>query len=662
MRKQIFIIILLTITISAVSKTYKLCSPDGKLIGLVSTGEFTTFSLASDKQLIIKNALISIDLKNGITWGKATSLCKVKRENVRNNIASPLYKRNKVKDYYNSLTVICKDYNIEFRMYDDGMAYRFIGHSSDSITIDNEQSEVNFAKDFKAYVPYIINRSKKAGTPLEEQWWNDQQCRFITCKLSEINPNNLVALPFTVELEYGEKLCMIEADQECYPGIYLLKDKGTCSMKAVFPAYPQTLMRGGHGNIEMLVKERESYIAKTDGTRAFPWRAYIISKTDGQLVESDMVYRLASPCRLKDISWIKPGKATWDWWNNIALSGINFKAGFNNRTYKYFIDFAHDFKLEYVLIDEGWFSTKSTDIYDIVPDINLKELVEYANSKNVGIILWTGYLSIARDLKNAVKHYADMGIKGFKIDFLNRDDQQMMQFMKKMAETCAHHHLIVDFHGTCKPSGMQRTYPNVLNYEAVFGLEQMRWSDKSVDMVTHDVILPFTRMVAGPMDYTPGAMTNSLKGMYAPNKRNPMSQGTRMHQVAMYICYDSPLNMLSDSPTKYQKDKPCTEFIASIPTIWDETKVLDAKVGEYIVTARKSGDQWFIGAMNNWKERTINITLPDECRGKIASIMCDGLNADRVAEDYKIENTTIAEDGIIKIHMAEGGGWALRTE
>ncbi len=660
MKARLIFFLSLSVALGANAKDYTLTSPDGRLGSVISTGKVTTFTLGSQKQRILQPSAVAMRIAGGTVWGENTGSAKVKRGSTDKDIVSPFYKRASVKDRYNSLTLVCRGYSLEFRMYDDGMAYRFNGAVKDSVIIEDETAHYRFNEDYNATVPYIINRTKKPGAPLDEQWWNDQQCQFTPQRISETNPQNLMAMPFTVSLGGGEKLCMVEADQEDYPGIYLLKSTDAdLTLDAVFPKYPKTLERGGHGNIEMKVSSRENYMARTAGTRTFPWRAFIVTRQDGDLVASDMVYRLASPCRIGDTSWIKPGKAAWDWWNNSALYDVDFKAGFNNDTYRYFIDFAKEYGLEYVLIDEGWFSTKSTDIFDLVPDIDIKALVDYADSRGVGILLWAGYLSLARDLEKAVSHYASLGVKGFKIDFLNRDDQPMMQFMQRTAELCAQHHLLVDFHGTGKPSGMQRTYPNVVNFEAVFGLEQMRWSPNTLDMVKHDVTLPFTRMVAGPMDYTPGAMRNSLKGMYYPCKRNPMSQGTRMHQVGMYFCYDSPLTMLSDSPSLYMKDPVCTRFIASVPTVWDDTRVLAASLGEYLVVARRKGNKWYIGAINDWNERTLHVTLPEECRGKAAEVMSDGINSDRVAEDYRHETTQIAADGQCDIHMAKGGGWGM---
>lgn len=663
MNRTLLTTLMLAMALSASATDYTLTSPDGRLRSVISTGATTTFTLSTPHQQVLAPSAIAMHIAGKGTWGHNTQRAKVRRQKTDATISSPLYRRATVRDQYNALTLQLKGYDVQFRMYDDGLAYRFVGHMPDSVIVTNEEACYHFAADHTAYVPYIKSRSKKEGESIDRQLWNDQQTQFTPQRLSETNARNLMAMPFTVALDHGERLCMVEADQIDYPGIYLLRDSTSALaqplLNAFFPRYPRTLQRGGHGNVEMLVQEREAYIARCAGQRTYPWRSFIIGANDGAIAASDMVYRLASPCQISDVSWIKPGHAAWDWWNNSALYGVPFKAGFNNDTYRFFIDFAQRFGLEYVLIDEGWFSTQSTNIYDLAPDINLKALVQYANERGVGIILWAGYLSLARDLENAISHYSAMGIKGFKIDFLNRDDQPMLQFMQRTAQLCAQHHMLVDFHGTGKPAGFQRTWPNVVNYEAVFGLEQMRWSKKDVDMVTHDVTLPFTRMVAGPIDYTPGAMRNSLKGMYYPNKRNPMSQGTRMHQVAMYVCYDAPLTMLADSPSRYLADAPCTQFMADIPTVWDDTRVLDGAIGQYIAMARKKDGRWYAGAINGWQARTLHLTLPEGCRGRKACMMCDGTNADRVPEDYVITHITIPADGRIDVPMAKGGGWAL---
>jgi len=648
----------LLLSFGCFAESYQLQSLKGDLHAEIKVGKDITFSLKDSKQIILKNSRIAMQLKSGI-WGENDEVLSVKKESIHNIISSPYYKKSEVKDDCNLLLLHFENFNLEFRMYNDGLAYRFQGLKKGEIIVENEVAEYVLPKDFDTWVPYAPSRTKRDDCTMEEQLWTDHQSRYSYMKLSDITTNKLMISPLVISLDGGEKLCIAESDINDYPGMYLttVKDR-QLTVKGYFAHYPTKIEIGGHGNIEKLVKGRAEYIAKTDGKRNFPWRTFVIAENDGQLVETDMIYRLATPCKINDLSWIKPGKAAWDWWNNSALFGVDFEAGFNTETYKYFIDFSAKYGLEYILIDEGWFNAESTDIFDLTPELNLKEVISYANSNGIGVFLWAGFLSLERDLEKATKQYAQMGIKGFKVDFFDRDDQVMMDFMWKIAEECSKNHLMLDFHGCSKPSGLQRTYPNVLNYEAVFGLEQMRWSKPSVDQVTHDVTLPFTRMVAGPMDYTPGAMRNSLKGMYYPNKKNPMSQGTRAHQVAEYVVFDAPFNMLADSPSLYMKEDETTRFIAQIPTVWDETVVLDGKIGEYIVVAHRKTDKWYIGALNNWTARDLDLDTSNLIsHTSNLEIFADGKNSEKVPEDYLHTIINIPTDGKIEIHLAPGGGW-----
>ena len=342
---------------------------------------------------------------------------------------------------------------------------------------------------------------------------------------------------------------------------------------------------------------------------------------------------------------------------------MDFRAGINNPTYKYYIDFAAEHGIEYVILDEGWAVNLQADMMQVIPEIDLQELVDYGKSKNVGIILWAGYWAFARDMENVVKHYSDMGVKGFKVDFLDRDDQEMVNFIYEASEVCAKYKMLVDFHGVFKPTGLQRTYPNVLNYEGVNGLEQLKWSPESYDMVTYDVTIPFIRMIAGPMDYTQGAMRNAVKGNYRPVNSEPMSQGTRCRQLATYVIFESPFNMLCDAPSNYRREKECTEFISNIPTIWDETVSLDGKVSEYVAIARRHGNDWYIGALTNWTPRELDLDLSFLGEGDYTlELFKDGINADRAARDYKKEVISVPTDRKLKIHMAPGGGYAARIQ
>ena len=497
----------------------------------------------------------------------------------------------------------------------------------------------------------------------EEQFFNSFEQPYVNETITSLNDKRLKILPLLVDLGDGRKVCITEADLEDFPGMFLNNETGKPSLKAVHAPYPKVKEQGGHNQLQMLVKERENYIAKTSGTRSFPWRAFIISRNDKELADCDMVYRLASPSRVNDISWIKPGKVAWDWWNDWNLYGVDFRAGINNPTYKYYIDFAAEHGIVYVILDEGWAGNLQADMMQVIPEIDLQELVDYGKSKNVGIILWAGYWAFARDMENVVKHYSDMGVKGFKVDFLDRDDQEMVNFVYEASEVCAKYKMLVDFHGVFKPTGLQRTYPNVLNYEGVNGLEQLKWSPESYDMVTYDVTIPFIRMIAGPMDYTQGAMRNAVKGNYRPVNSEPMSQGTRCRQLATYVIFESPFNMLCDAPSNYRREKECTEFISNIPTIWDETVSLDGKVSEYVAIARRHGNDWYIGALTNWTPRELDLDLSFLGEGDYTlELFKDGINADRAARDYKKEVIPVPANRKLRISMAPGGGYAARIQ
>ena len=411
-----------------------------------------------------------------------------------------------------------------------------------------------------------------------------------------------------------------------------------------------------------MVLERADYIAKIDGPRPLPWRIIVIG-SDKDLASTNLSYLLAEPSQIDDISWIKPGKVAWDWWNNWNITGVDFEAGVNTPTYKHYVDFASENGIEYVILDDGWAVGKGEDLMQINPDIDLPEIISYANEKKVGIILWAGFRAFERDLENVCRHYSEMGVKGFKVDFEDRDDQLMTAFNHKAAEIAARYHLVLDLHGSYKPAGLNRTWPNVLNFEGVNGLENMKWTElDKFDIISYDVRLPFIRQVAGPMDYTQGAMNNANRSCFRPINDAPMSPGTRAHQMALYMILYSPLNMLCDSPTNYRREQECTDFIASVPTVWDETIVLDGKMGEYIIMARRKGNEWFLGGITDWTPREINVDLTslNLTAGSQMTIFTDGVNAGRNGNDYKRENRDIDGSSPLKINMAAGGGFAAR--
>ena len=657
-----FCVVASTFTTMRAQKQFTLNSPDGKLQTTVTIGEKLTYDITCNGRQILAACPISMTLDNGEVWGEKAKLSGTSRKSVDRTVPSPFYRASELRDCYNELTLrFKKDWNVEFRAYNDGIVYRFVNRSKKPFNVVDEAVDYRFPNDMIATVPYV--KSGKDGD-FNSQFFNSFENTYTTDKLSKLNKQRLMFLPLVVDAGEGVKLCLTESDLENYPGLYLSVAEGENSLKGTFAPYPKHTEQGGHNKLQMLVKEREAYIAKVDKPRNFPWRMAIVTTADKDLAASNLSYLLAAPSRLSDISWIKPGKVAWEWWNAWNLDGVDFVTGVNNATYKAYIDFAAAKGIEYVILDEGWAVNLQADLMQVVKEIDLKELVDYAASKNVGIILWAGYYAFDRDMENVCRHYAAMGVKGFKVDFMDRDDQEMTAFNYRAAEMCAKYKLILDLHGTHKPAGMNRTYPNVLNFEGVNGLEQMKWSPASLDQVKYDVMIPFIRQVSGPMDYTQGAMRNASKGNYYPCNSEPMSQGTRCRQLALYVVFESPFNMLCDNPGNYMREPESTDFIAGIPTVWDESIVLDGKMGEYIVTARRQGNVWYVGGITDWTARDIEVDcsfLGDD-KTYNATLFKDGVNAHRIGRDYKRESLSIKKDGKLKIHLAPGGGFALQIK
>lgn len=634
-------------------KAYNVSSPDGKIKADISVGNDLSYSVTFDGKPVISESTLSMTLSNGTIWGKNPKVAKVSKKSLNTKIPSPFYRADKLDENYNSTTINFKGgWGVEFRAYNDGIAYRFISSQKSPLIIADEEVCYNFPLDATSFVPYTKSRDV-------DPYYNSFENEYEEVKLSGIDRNRLIFLPMTVDLGDNVKVTVTESDLEQFPGLYMT-GCGNTSLKGSHARYPKISKQGGHNNLQMEVKERENFIAKTDGSRTFPWRVAIITDNDKNLAASNLSYLLASPSKVSDISWIKPGKVAWEWWNDWNITGVDFKAGINNDTYKKYIDFAAENGIEYLILDKGWAVNLKADLMQVVPEINLPELIDYAHSKNVDVVLWAGYVAFDRDMENVCRHYANMGVKGFKVDFMDRDDQEIVDFVHRAAETCAKYNLILDLHGMYKPAGLNRTYPNVLNFEGVNGLEQMKWSTLDLDQVEYDVMIPFIRQVAGPMDYTPGAMNNGSKLTYQSNYYEPMSQGTRCRQLALFIVFDSPFTMLCDTPVNYDKEPECRDFIASVPTTWDETVIVDGKMGEYIVTARRKGDTWYVAGLTDWSPRELNIDLSfiGDTSGK-AIIFKDGANAAKNAKDYNKESLTLDANKQLKINLAPGGGFAM---
>lgn len=659
MNKKLFLsIVLVAVSCMAMAadKVLKVASPDGKIGVEVTVGKQLTYSVSMDGNVVLAPSAMAMSLTNGTVWGENCQLKKSTKKAVNATITSPFTRQAEMTDACNELTLQFRGYNVIVRAYDNGVAYRFVSTTKGAFEVEAEKVEYCFTADNIVTTPYI--RDYEAGkTTFKEQFNNSFENIYSIQPVSQMDKKRLSFLPLVVDLGNGRKMCITETALERYPGLYLVggADNKLTSMHAPLP---KTWHQGGHNELQLLVDETHPFIAKVNGPREFPWRVAMLSREDKELAANNLSYILASPSRVADYSWVKPGKVAWDWWNDWNIEGVDFEAGINNATYKYYIDFASANGIEYVILDEGWAVNLQADLMQVIPEINIKELVDYGKQKNVDIILWAGYYAFDRDMENVVKHYADMGVKGFKIDFMDRDDQIVSDFYWRAAETCAKYHMLADFHGAFKPAGLNRTYPNVINFEGVSGLEQMKWEPTSRDQITYDCQLPFTRQTAGPMDYTQGAMHNAGHNYY-PCYSEPMSQGTRCHQLGMYIVLESPLNMLCDSPTNYMAEPECTRCIAEVPTVWDETHVLAGEMGKYCITARRKGDVWYVGGINNWDARTITFTLPEGINlSKKGDLFRDGKNANRKGTDYKREQVSLTRQ--MTITMADGGGFIMK--
>ena len=647
-----------TLSSTAAAKTYSLLSPDRKLTLTVSTDSCLTYSLSREGRAVLAPSRASMKWSNGLEPGRNAGRARVSTGRGTSQAATPFYTKASVAADYNSLTLSANGYAVEFRVYNQGAAYRFVARAGADFDVEAETAEFNFATPAKAWLPYAnMQQEMVAGREFECQFRTSFENTYTVLPLPQHDPLRLAFLPVLVDA--GPKVCITESDLRDYPGMFLNASGGN-RLSGVFAPYPRTVVKGGHNDLQMQVTEYEHFLAHSTARRTFPWRIVAVAASDIDLTDIDLVALLAEPTRIADTSWIRPGKVAWDWWNDLKLYGVDFEAGVNTQTYFHYIDFASRHGIEYVILDEGWATLGRNDLFDIVPGIDLQAIVDHAKERGIGIILWAGYNAFAPDMERVCRHYAEMGVRGFKVDFMDRDDQPMVNFTWQAAEVCARHRLLLDLHGMFKPAGLQHTFPNVVNFEGVHGLEQMKWAEPTVDQVTYDVTLPFIRMVAGPMDYTQGAMRNASRTNYRPVFSEPMSQGTRCRQLAEYVIFTSPLNMLCDNPCNYEAEPECTDFIAAVPTVWDESVPIDGRVGEYVLMARRRGDTWYVGGLTDWNSRTVSVDLSFLAPGRYEmTLFADGVNADAVARDFS-RTTAVVEAGSSRtVRMAQGGGFAM---
>jgi alpha-glucosidase len=534
-------------------------------------------------------------------------------------------------------------YAVDFRAYTEGAAYRFeTSLPQPEVKIYAEEMNLHFPGNFVVYYP------------TEESFFSHNERKYLPQHVADIAPEFIATLPAVIEADAGVKVAVAESDLEEYPGLWLRGTSGN-ALAATFPPYP--LKEKLDNDRDFRVVESADYIAVTKGTRTFPWRILGIAKKDADLLTNQLTWLLAKPSQLQDTSWIKPGKVAWDWWNFNNVYNVDFKAGVNTQTYKYYIDFAAKYQIPYIILDEGWY--KLGNALEVVPEINMEELTAYAKQKNVGVILWVIWKTLDDQLEPALDQYAKWGVKGIKVDFMQRSDQLLINYYHRVSRETAKRKMLVDFHGDQKPATMTRTWPNLISTEGVRGMEWSKWSAETDP--DHDVTLPFTRMFLGPMDYTPGAMLNAQKNSFSPIFRRPMSQGTRCHQLAMYVVFESPLQMLSDSPSNYLREPEIMDFLGPVPSEWDETKVLDGRIAQYVAVARRYGKDWYVGAMTNWSPRELELDFSFLPEGNFnMESFQDGANADRMGSDYKTVKAQVNRETKLKIALAPGGGWAAR--
>ncbi len=634
---------LLASRLIAAEPTLRVTSPNGAIVVEVRLGDRLRYDVTVNETPVLKDSRLSLKI-DAATLGLAPRL-KSATPGTHDGTLQPVVRQKAavLRDHYNELRLDMEDgYSVVFRAYDEGVAYRWETRlPAAEVKVFAEEVALNFTDNFFAYYPE------------EESFFSHNERIFLPRALGDLAAKNLASLPAVVDAN-GIKIAVAESDVDDYPGLWL-RGTGGNGLAGTFPPYP--LEEKLERDRDLKVTKTADYIALTKGTRTYPWRLLGVALKDGDLITNPLVYLLASPTTLTDTAWIKPGKVAWDWWNANNIGGVDFKSGVNTATYKYFIDFAAQHGIEYVMLDEGWYVLG--DLMKIAPGMDLEEITTYAKKKNVGIILWVVWKTLDDQLIPALDQFARWGVKGIKVDFMQRDDQPVMNYYSRVCREAAQRKMLVDFHGAIRPALLTRTWPNLISTEGVRGMEWNKWSAHITP--THTVTVPFTRMFLGPMDFTPGAMLNATRIGFARNFERPMSQGTRCHQLAMYVVYESPLQMLADSPTNYLREPECLEFLSAVPTVWDETRVLDARIAEYVAVARRSGAEWYCGAMTDWTPRELTVGLSFLPAGNFRlEEYRDGINADRRADDYKKTTRTVTSATKLTIKLAEGGGWAAR--
>ena len=636
MRKLFITFIVSILACQMQAKVQTLTSPNGRIKVEINVADRISYQVSAGNELLLADCQASLQV--GKEWlGRNAKLKGVKRSAINQTISNVVPLKNATtQNHANVLTLqFAGNYALEFRAYDNGFAYRFVLNRKGTVDIVDEGMTWRFPEASTLH----ISKTNTFVTSCEEP--------YVHLSSAEWKPEDgMTHMPILAESAKGTKMLFSEADLRDYPNTFLMSMGSNC-LKAIFPKAPEAWEPLGDRS-ETITREG-NYIARTSANRTLPWR-YVVIGDAATIASNEMGRCLAPPCELSDVSWIRPGKVIWDWWNNWSVWNVDFPVGINNSTYKYFIDFAANYGIEYILLDEGW-CRDVRNPFEMVDDIDVSELVEYGKSKGVGVWLWMTWLAVEQH-PDVIEHYAKMGVKGLKIDFMDHSDQWMVNFYERTTKACAKHHLMVDFHGSFKPAGLEYRYPNLLAYEGVRGMEQCGGCTPD-----NTIWLPLMRNAVGAMDFTPGSMNSMQPKYYVTSRSNPAGMGTRAYQMALYVIFETGLQMLADSPTRYMQNDECARFIASVPVTWDETRVLSAKAGKYIVVAKRKGARWFVAALTNNESQDLILDLGFLTRNGQLTAFRDGMNAHRVAVDYRKQQQAVSPSTKLSIHLAPSGGW-----
>jgi len=638
----------ITLTAGAKVKSFELLSPDQTLKVLITFDSVIRYDLFLENRKLLSGDPIGLELSDGRIIGREPQLSKAITGKTEQLIRPEIREKTaEIRDHFNSLTLRFKqNFSVEFRMYDEGLAYRLVLNLPETVTILREQAG------------FVFDHSDSVALAFDKSFYSSYETPTEYKTIATVADGSRCYLPVLVHKPDGTGIWLGESNVRDYPGLWLEKN-GSRGFRGIHPGYPLKTKTDASPYGQTEVTEYAPFIAKTKGSRTFPWRIAGVSRTDRDLISNQLVYQLADPCEIADPSWIKPGWVILDWWARRNLFGVDFKAGINTVTAKHFIDFCSRYGITYFLFDDGW--SDLGNILKIRPGLDMDQVMEYAKAKQVSIMLWLPASTLERQMTEALDLYERWGVAGIKVDFMNRDDQVMMNFYEKVLEETSKRHMVVNFHGTCKSTGLRRTYPNLLTQEGLIEFEYSGCSDW--DTPDHHNTLPFLRNVAGPMDYIPGTFNNVVKKDFRIVGDYPAGMGTRAHYVAMAITTTSPMQMIPDSPSDYEREPGCAHFLLDIPVVWDDTRVLEAKMGDYVVMTRKHGGDWFIGATTDWTPRDFTLDLGFLPEGNFtAEIVRDGPNADIRAIDHVIETLQVNRETKLKISLAPGGGWAARIK